>query len=102
MQFGKAVQILGIEEYKERIWNSNSHGELFFLTDYIQLAEMLGDQDNTHFKAWFKDIVEMAEQTWKRPESVFQHVIKSLNDTINHPKYAELKAQLVKKQDEVS
>ena len=97
MTFGKAVEILGIEEYKKRIWNSSSTGELFFLDNYIQVAQILGTQDNTHFKAWFKDIVEMAEKEWKRPASVFQHVITALNDTINHPKYAELKAQLIKK-----
>ena len=29
MTFGEALKKLGIEEYKERIYNSNSHGELF-------------------------------------------------------------------------
>lgn len=90
------LEILGIEEYEDRIYNSSSSGELFFLMDYAQVAQMLGTQDNTHFKAWFKDIVEMAEKEWKRPASVFQHVITALNDTINHPKYAELKIQLIK------
>ena len=77
MTFNEALTILGIEEYSERIFNSNSHGELFHLLQYFQLAEALGETD--WFGEWFKKTVEIAEKEWKRPESVFQHISKLLD-----------------------
>lgn len=38
MTFDKALKILDIEEYRERIWNSSSTGELMHLTQYIQFS----------------------------------------------------------------
>ena len=75
MTFNEALQKLGIEKYAERIFHSNSHGELFFLTQYIELAQM---EDTSWFAAWFDDVVAQAEANWERPESVFQHPIQIL------------------------
>jgi len=79
MNFKDALKKLGIEEYSERIFNSNSHGELFHLNDYILLAEKLDGDLLYKFPETFKGIVEFAEKEWKRPESVFQHILKILS-----------------------
>ena len=80
MNFKESLQILGIEKYQERIFNSNSHGELFHLIDYIALAGILKDKKD--FSEWFEITVEYAEKNWKRPESVFQHIPKLLKEFI--------------------
>jgi len=80
MNFKEALKILGIEKYAERIYNSNSHGELFHLVDYITVAEALQDGDCSWFPNWFDDIVKMAEENWERPESIFQHIIPIINE----------------------
>ena len=79
MNFNEALQKLGIEEYAERIFNSNSHGELFHLQDYILLAEHYNAKE---FVPWFTDVVKMAEKQWERPESVFQHILKFYNNAV--------------------
>ena len=80
MNFNDAIKVLNIEDYGERIFNSNSHGELFHLMDYIEIAE--GLEDPSWFRAWFLAVIQAAEETWERPESVFQHIIRILKDTI--------------------
>lgn len=79
MTFAEALKKLNIEDYGERIFNSNSHGELFHVYDYIVIAESLTDA--SWFREWFIALVEMAK-TWKRPESVFQHVLRALQETL--------------------
>jgi hypothetical protein len=74
MDSNQALSVLGIEKYKERIINSNSHGELFHLYDYIILAKNIGR--TTWFPIWFDGIINEAEKSWERPESVFQHIGK--------------------------
>ena len=81
MTFGEALEKLGIPEYGERIINSNSHGELFHLLDYIQIAQL---DDVSWFRVWFLKVVEYAEMHWKRPESVFQHILTALKDSMSH------------------
>lgn len=81
MNFKDALERLGIAEYGERIFNSNSHGELFHLYDYIQLAQL---PDVSWFKDWFNAVVKQAELNWGRPESVFQHIPKLLEQEITH------------------
>lgn len=76
MESIEAIKKLGIEEYSERIFNSNSHGELVHLYDYIMIAESFDDV--SWFKDWFEDIVKFAEKNWKRPEAIFQHIPKML------------------------
>jgi hypothetical protein len=74
MTFEEALKKLGIEEYAERIFNSNSRGEIFHLEEYINMAELLPDHVIEKFPAWFRDVVKFAEENWERPESVFQHI----------------------------
>ena len=88
MNFKEALKKLDIEEYSERIFNSNSHGELFYLYDYIAIAESLDDA--SWFKDWFKGIVKIAEDNWNRPESIFQHILKILKRKKNAKKQSQL------------
>ena len=71
-----ALEILGIPEFEERIIESNSHGELGHVLEYIQLAHYVKTKklDVTWFRPWFLGLVKWAEETWARPESVFQHL----------------------------
>ena len=82
MNYNEALKILGIEKYAERIFHSNSHGELFHLQQYFTLAETLGETD--WFKNWFEAIVKQAEEKWERPESVFQHISKILVEQMSN------------------
>jgi hypothetical protein len=75
MTFNEALKVLNIEDFGERIFNSNSRGELFHLQDYIALAEDLEGKDSTWFRPYFIGLVKWAEDTWERPESVFQHLL---------------------------
>jgi hypothetical protein len=81
ISFKEALQILGIEEYGQRILYSNSHGEIFHIYQYGCLAESIGS--TTWFPLFFKGMVNLAEKEWTRPESVFQHVTKILHIAIN-------------------
>lgn len=74
MNFKEAIKKLRIEKYEERIFNSNSHGELFHLQQYITLAKSINIEDETWFAKWFECIVKEAEENWERPESIFQHI----------------------------
>jgi hypothetical protein len=76
MSFKEALKILNIEDYGERIFSSNSHGELFHLADYIMLAKSL--PETGWFREWFIKVVEKAEKEWQHPEYVFQHILKTL------------------------
>jgi hypothetical protein len=77
MNFQEALKVLGIEDYAERIFKSNSHGELFHIEQYFTLAETFKDNAGW-FRQWFEEVVKFAEQNWQRPESVFQHISKIL------------------------
>lgn len=81
MNFNEALKILNIEDYKERIFNSNSHGELFHLEQYFLFAEIFKD-DPSWFREWFMAMVDWAQENWSRPESVFQHMDRLLKETI--------------------
>ena len=87
MTFEESLKTLGIEDYSDRIFNSNSHGELFHLVDYIWLAEHFSAKDLL-FHEWFEIIVKSAEQNWKRPESVFQHIPRLLEEMLTKVKEA--------------
>ena len=82
LTFDEALKILNIEDYKEKIFNSNSKGELFHLIDYIIIAEMSDKLLN--FRDWFVDIVKQAEKNWERPESIFQHIGTILSENIKY------------------
>jgi len=75
--FREALQKLGIPEYEERIFNSNSHGELFHLLQYFDMARMY--DGSTWFKPLFESIVKYAEENWERPDSVFQHIAEIMD-----------------------
>jgi hypothetical protein len=79
MTFKQALQKLNIADYYDRIFNSNSRGELFHLADYIQLAQM---EDVRWFREWFEGVVRFAEANWKRPQSVYQHILRILMRSI--------------------
>ena len=79
--FNGALERLDIEDYRERIFNSNSRGELFHLNDYIMIARIVTDDDNGRFKVWFEGAVKFAEEEWDRPESVFQHIPRMMSDS---------------------
>ena len=72
MTFPKAIEILGIEEYGERIFHSNSNGELIHLQQYFMLAKVIGKTE--WFPLWFNDVVKQAEVKLKRPDVVFQYI----------------------------
>lgn len=84
MTISQALKKLDIEDYGSRIFNSNSHGELFYVYDYIELAEMFSDV--SWFREWFVAIVKEAEEHWERPESIFQHIPRALQETIERSK----------------
>lgn len=74
MTFNEALKKLNIEDYREKIINSNSHGELFHLRDYIIFAEIWDTSCiKITFREFFLAAVEKAK-TWDRPESVYQHI----------------------------
>lgn len=79
--FKDALKILNIEDYSERIFHSNSHGELFHLMEYSELAEVV-QKNPVDFRSWFIHNVEFAEKNWERPESIFQHIGKLFWDQI--------------------
>lgn len=79
MTLDEALKKLDIEDYGQRIFDSNSHGELFHLFDYIVIAGALTDA--SWFRKWFVGIVAWAEKNWRRPESVFQHIPRLLKDS---------------------
>lgn len=83
MTFNDALVKLGITDFEERIFNSNSHGELFHLRQYVDLAEQL--KEPFWFREWFIKVVEFAKKEWSRPESVFQHIQKILLDQLKTP-----------------
>ena len=84
--FGECLEILGIEEFRERIFHSNSYGELFHLADYYHIAKMVDDGilEKESFSSWVKELVQFAEKEWKRPESIFQHVPRFINEEIRN------------------
>ena len=81
MTFEEALKKLDIEDYSTRIFNSNSHGELFHLMDYIAIAQI---KDTSWFRDWFVHVVKFAEKNWERPDSVFQHIPRILQEGNEH------------------
>lgn len=79
MSFKNALKKLNIEDFGERIFHSNSHGELVHLQDYIEMASIIKD-DAKWFRPMFLLCVRFAEENWKRPESCFQHMPRMLQD----------------------
>jgi|688.fasta_scaffold665138_2 hypothetical protein len=72
MDSKEVFEKLGIEDYADRIFKSNSHGELFHLQQYYDFVELKANKEK--FRKEFIKAVEYAEKNWERPESVFQHI----------------------------
>ena len=78
MNLNQALKIIGVEDYQGRIINSNSHGEMFHLMDYVTLAQAI-EKDaalQPKIEKGMRDAVKFAEENWERPESIFQHMDK--------------------------
>lgn len=82
MTFQEALKKLDIEDYGSRIFNSNSHGELFHLAQYFSMAEKLKEIGG--FREWFIATVAFAEKNMERPESIFQHIEELLIESIDY------------------
>jgi hypothetical protein len=80
MTFYEALKRLNIEDYRDRIWNSNSHGELMHIYDYIAMAQRVTDEDVVVFRPFFELCVKWAEANWSRPESCFQHMPRLMDE----------------------
>lgn len=80
MSFTDALRKLNIEDFKQRIMNSNSHGELFHIYDYLMIAKTGSDDNMDWFREWFVGVVTWAEKNWERPESVFQHIPRIIRE----------------------
>lgn len=73
-----AVERLKLSEYWERIFNSSSRGELWFLEKYIRLNAAVKDDDIDEIKGFFDVAIKEIEETWERPESMWQHPEKMI------------------------
>jgi len=84
MNFHEAIEMLGIEKYRHKILTSNSHGELFHLQQYVEIAEAFKDDKRflLSFPKWFDAVVKAAEEKWERPQSVYQHILKILRENL--------------------
>jgi hypothetical protein len=71
-----ALKRLGVNDFRERIFNSNSHGELSHLLDYAIMSSWMKDEELLKFRPWFLLVVKWAGETWEYPEYVFQHIKK--------------------------
>lgn len=73
--FDEALKVLNIEDYRDRIFNSSSTGELAFLQEYIWLAETLSNIGEVEvFRDLFLALVNEANEKWERPESIYQYI----------------------------
>ena len=79
MNFKEVLTKLNIEDYSERIFNSNSHGELFHLQQYFTILEIL-KEDTDWFRDWFEKVIKFTKEKWENPESVYRHILEILID----------------------
>lgn len=82
MNLKDSFEYLGISEHFKSAWNSSSTGELFFLQDYIVIANFMkqtGYKDVPKFTKWFNDTVDYAYKHWERPISIYQHIMNPEN-----------------------
>lgn len=81
MSFKAALQKLNIEDYEEKIFCSNSRGELFHILDYIEIAECF--EDCSWFREWFLEVVTFANKNNPAQASaVYQHIGQILRQSI--------------------
>ncbi len=86
MSFQESLKILGLESYESRIVNSNSHGELFNIADYVWLADSAKKVNDPMYVEFLKIVIkcciEFCEKNWSRPESMWQHMPRLIDETI--------------------
>lgn len=97
--FDEALKILGIEDFKERIWHSNSRGELFHIYDFIIIASADNSKFREKFRQFFLGMVDFAERKWRYPEHVFQHVPRMIDEwwvvfSTDRPKFGSVEKPL--------
>jgi len=86
ISFGDSLKFLNIYDYRDRIFESNSKGHLFHLSNYSMMASIFkhsykGDLEvfKDKFRKEFIRVVDYTEKNWERPESVFQHIHKLID-----------------------
>jgi hypothetical protein len=79
--FEEAIKYLHIEDYRDRIFNSNSHGELLHLLDYVVMANCWKGSP-LYFRIVFEICIKFCEENWSRPESCFQHMPKLIQSLL--------------------
>lgn len=83
MDFEESLVYLGIEKYRNRIFESSSNGELYHLGDYMMIANNITFKDsNKFFVKWFDDLVARAKNELSNPELVFMHVLDCFNNSM--------------------
>ncbi len=84
MTFDESLKLLNIEDYKDRIMGSSSHGELMHLVDYVSIAMTFKNTDMGlgWFRPLFVQLVESTAREWQRPESVYQHMPRLMRDAM--------------------
>lgn len=85
LSFRELCELLGIPDLCERIFHSNSRGELFHLQDYYGFLHYILAQPDPpaarlHLVCMIRMSVRFAEENWERPNSVFQHMPKMVAD----------------------
>lgn len=73
MNFNDVCKRLGIEDYSEAIFNSNSRGGLSHLMDYNKWADIIPD-DNSSFRKCFLWALDWSNKNSKNPSAMFQHI----------------------------
>jgi len=96
MTLKEALKILNIEDYGERIFHSNSRGELFHCNKYVKIAKTVeGIVTGERFREAFIELVDSAKD-WKRPQSIYQHV----PEIIGYLKLTDKECDLIEKKIE--
>ena len=80
MSFQQVCAKLGIPEYTEAIFHSNSHGELMHTADYYEIQKGKKKSDLKWFRPLFLICDAYAKKNWERPESWYQHMPKMMQE----------------------
>lgn len=82
--FEELCKNLGIEDYCEAIFYSNSRGELYHIGWYYDMWQVVKKHPNNKkvFREIFDLAVDHANKTWGRPQSVFQHMDKMFSGSL--------------------
>ena len=99
----EAFELMGISHLHGRAFHSNSHGELFHMMDYVEIAQRAQDTgkelakestiaevtDEQHVSLHLMVVgqlivfvVEFADKHWDRPDTVFQHMPRMMRELL--------------------